>query len=309
MADNHIVYAHDKFFRRAMSNQRVAREFLIAHLPEDIQQVIDLKNIVFQPRSHIDDVGSEATVDILYKTTIHHKEAYIYLLLEHQSKPDELMPFRMLKYTCNIIDQHLKKTKTNYIPLVYPMVIYHAKKPYPFKTDIREMVDAPKELIDQYFLKPFHLIDLSTIEDEELKQHAWAAAMEFALKHIFARDILPYLSDFSAVLKSIDQTGGREYIFVMLQYVLEKAEFKDKKAFIEIIENKISPEVGAKIMTGAELFREEGREQGMQQGMQQGMLQAQLDVVKRLLAEEVELSFIAKITGLSLDIIKAQQET
>ena len=46
-------------------------------------------------------------------------EAYIYLLLEHQSTPDRLMPFRMLKYICNIIDQHLKThdTKIKKFPL------------------------------------------------------------------------------------------------------------------------------------------------------------------------------------------------
>ncbi|HAT4400091.1 TPA: Rpn family recombination-promoting nuclease/putative transposase [Legionella pneumophila] len=33
-----------------------------------------------------------------YKTTIDNKKAYLYFLLEHQSKPDPLMPFRLLKY-------------------------------------------------------------------------------------------------------------------------------------------------------------------------------------------------------------------
>ena len=75
------------------------------------------------------------------------------------------------------------------------MVVYHAETAYPYSTDIKDIVDAPRILIDRYFLKPFQLIDLARIEDEELKTHAWSGVMEFVMKHIFARDILPYLQD------------------------------------------------------------------------------------------------------------------
>ncbi len=42
------------------------------------------------------------------------------------------------------------------------------------------MVDAPRELVDLYFLKPFQLVDLGQIADEELKQRHWSGIMEFA---------------------------------------------------------------------------------------------------------------------------------
>nr|MBN5937264.1 Rpn family recombination-promoting nuclease/putative transposase [Legionella anisa] len=51
-----------------------------------------------QPRSYINEVRQESEVDVLFKTTIDNKKAYLYFLLEHQSKPDPLMPFRLLKY-------------------------------------------------------------------------------------------------------------------------------------------------------------------------------------------------------------------
>jgi hypothetical protein len=54
-----------------------------------------------------------------------------------------------------------------------------------------DLVDAPKEWVEAYFLKPFTLIDLNKIEDEELKQRSWAGVMELTLKYIFARDMLP----------------------------------------------------------------------------------------------------------------------
>ena len=41
------------------------------------------------------------------------------------------MPFQILKYTCNIIDKHLKETTQSTIPLVVPLVLYHGKLPWP----------------------------------------------------------------------------------------------------------------------------------------------------------------------------------
>ena len=125
-----------------MSDPRVAREFFALHLPEEMRKVTDLENLELQPRSHIDEMGKEWIVDVLYKTTIAGHDAYLYLLVEHQSTPDPLMAFRMLKYTFNVIDQYLKATGNTTLPLIYSIVIYHAKKPYPHSTDVRDSVDA-----------------------------------------------------------------------------------------------------------------------------------------------------------------------
>jgi len=294
--ENQVVHAHDKFVRTVMAEPRVAREFFTLHLPMEIRQVTDLWNLQLQPRSHIDDMRNESTVDILYKTTIAGHEAYLYLLLEHQSTPDELMAFRMLKYTCDIIAQHLKTTKKKTIPLIYPMVIYHADRSYPYGTDIKDIVDAPRELVERYFLKPFQLIDLGQIEDKELKKQSWAGVMGFALKHIFARDIMPYLRDIAELLHNIDGSGGRDYVAIVLQYVLERGELKDKQAFFELINAKISPEVGETIMSLAEQLKAEGKVEGK--------AERDIEIAKRLLAEGVDVAFIAKITGLSVVKIK-----
>ena len=136
---NQISNAHDQFFRTAMADKRVARDFLMAWLPGELCQRMDFGQLEIQPRSHINDVRQESAVDVLFKTMIEGHEAYIYLLLEHQSTPDPLMPFRMLKYMCNIIDHHLKTHGGKKIPLIYPLVIYHGKRKYPFSTDLKRL--------------------------------------------------------------------------------------------------------------------------------------------------------------------------
>ena len=296
--------SHDQFFRTAMADKRVARDFLKAWLPQDLCQQIDFKQLELQPRSHINDVRQESVVDVLFKTVIEGHEAYIYLLLEHQSTPDPLMPFRMLKYMCNIIDQHLKKQGNKKIPLIYPLVIYHGKRKYPFSTHLNDLVDAPPSLVDRYFLKPFQLIDLGQIDDETLKQHTWAGVMEFALKHIFARDILPWLKDIAQILHQLDNSGGRDFIETVLHYLLIRGELSDKNAFFNLIDTQISHEVGEKIMSLAEQLKAEGRVEGLIEGLKKG----QIESAKKMLDENSDPVFVLKVTGLSLDEINMLQK-
>lgn len=307
MPSKQIVHAHDAFVRTVMSDPRIAREFFKIHLPAALQALIDFDHLILQPRSYIDAVRKEATVDILYKTHLAGEEAYLYLIVEHQSSPDELMPFRLLKYTCNIMDHHLKTTQQKKLPLVYPMVIYHAERPYPYTTNIKDLVDAPLELIEQYFLKPFQLIDLGQINDEELKQHAWVGVMEFVLKHIFARDVLPHLQEIAELMRRITQSGGRDYVSIVLQYALERGELKNKQAFFELVNNEISLEVGEKVMTLAEQLRDEGRMEGRMEGRAEGRIEERIEVAKRLLTAGTEVTFVAKITGISVEKLKALQ--
>ncbi|HAU1484593.1 TPA: Rpn family recombination-promoting nuclease/putative transposase [Legionella pneumophila] len=301
--NNPITNAHDQFFRTSMADKRVARDFLKAWLPGDLCQTVNFEQLEMQPRSYINDLRKESAVDVLFKTEIEGHEAYLYLLLEHQSTPDQLMPFRLLKYICNIIDHHLKThdhKSDKKIPLIYPLVIYHGKRKYPFSTNISDLIDAPKSLIDRYFLKPFQLIDLGQIDDKTLKQHAWAGIMEFALKHIFARDILPWLKEIAATLRQMDNEGGRDFIEIVLQYLLERGELSDQDAFFKIIDTQISHEVGEKIMSLAEQLIEEGKAKGKNE--------ERLEIAKKMIEEGIDPDSVIKITGLSLDKIKELQK-
>ena len=220
--ENTTHQPHDKFFRSVMSDKRVARDFFKSHLPQDIAQVIDFDNMELQNRTYLNDIRKETVVDVLFKTKIANKEAFIYLLVEHQSKPDALMPFRMLKYMVNIMDDHIRRTKKKKLPLIYPMVVYHASEPYPYSVDILDLVEAPRLLSERYFLKPFQLIDLGEVKDEEIKNHAWAGVMEFALKHAIERDVLSKVKEIVGLMRHIINQGGENYVEIVFDRAMRR---------------------------------------------------------------------------------------
>lgn len=309
-----VIQQHDKFFRDIMLDNRVAQDFLKAYLPADVLAITDFDCLELQPRVLSDETRSESAVDVLFKTKISGRDAYFFILAEHQNVPDKMMPFRVIHYTCKIIAKDLRQRKSegkkaDGLPLVYSIVFYNGSREWKYSRDVRDLVNAPKELVDQYFLQPFQLIDLNKIDDKTLREHTWAGVAEIMMKHIRAADILPYLKELAAVLKKIDQNGGRDYVEILLQYTFGKGEIEDDGAFFDLIRTQISPEIEENMMSLAKKFEQRGLEQGIhhgiQQGIQKGLDEAQIKYATKMLLDGVESAFISKITELPLEKVLA----
>jgi len=140
------------------------------------------------------------------------------------------------------------------------------KKAWRYSTDIKDIVDAPRELVDCYFLQPFHLLDLSQISDDEIKNHAWASILEFALKHIYERDILPWVKKMIPNMRYIIGEGGEKYIEIVLEYFMEQGELSSEKDYISLINKEISSKIGEKLMSYFDKVKSEIKQEGIQQG-------------------------------------------
>lgn len=298
---HHIAQAHDHFFRLALSDKAIAKSFLMAHLPKALAALIDFDQLALQSGSYIDDLRQESIADVLFQATIQGYKGYLYLLIDHQSKPDKLMPFRILKYTCNVIDKYLKESDGKKIPFVFPLVVYHGKQVWKYSTDIRDLIDAPKKLIDEYFLHPFSLIDLNSIEDKILKDHAIAGIMELTLKHIFAKNMQPYAEEIIHLLKYWAVPEKNYFAEATLGYILDRGQLSNLEGFLKLVKVELSEEIGEKVMNAAEQLIQKG----IQQGMQQGAEQERKEIIRRLYANGLSAQNIVDITGFDIQEIKA----
>jgi len=125
------------------------------------------------------------------------------------------------------MEKHLILHNTEALPLVFPLVLYHGKKRYPYSTDVRELVAAPSALIDTYFLKPFKLIDLTIIEDATLREYVWAGILQYVEKHIYARDFLPHLQAALHWFLTLEQQGATTLNENLLYYVSEAGKISN----------------------------------------------------------------------------------
>ena len=113
--------------------------------------------------------------------------------------------------------------------------------------------------------------------------------------------MLPFLRHIMPILRIIDQSNGRDYIGIVLQYVLERGELSDENELFNLINTAISHEAGEVIMSLAEKLRLEGK--------LEGKLEEKIDMANKMLAEGIDPVFVAKITGLPVEKIKKLQST
>lgn len=208
------LFPHDRFVKSLMSNKRVAREFFETHIPQNIQKDIDFNTLELQKSSFINDKLKMQEADLLYSVQIQKKPGYFYLLLEHASTPDKMLPYRMIKYMIAIMDAHLEKSKSKTLPFIFPLILYTGAKPYKYSNDLFDLFKEHKELARDTLFTPYPLIDLTQVRDEELKKYAYFGTMALLAKHIHDKDILPIFKDMLYLLKELEKRGELEYIYI-----------------------------------------------------------------------------------------------
>jgi predicted transposase/invertase (TIGR01784 family) len=89
---------HDALFRQTFGDPSQAASLLRAALPEGIQRQADWSTLRLCNRGLFRSVFAERTNDLLFAMEIAGAEAYVYVLLEHQSTSNRWMALRMLEY-------------------------------------------------------------------------------------------------------------------------------------------------------------------------------------------------------------------
>lgn len=303
-----INNVHDKYFRSAMRDLRVARDFMAQHLPRDILAVIELSTLSLQPESFIDPNFRQLISDVLYKVKIKERDSYIYLLAEHQSAPDRLMAFRLLRYVFAIMAYHSENNKKDDLPVVVPLVFYRGQRIYPYSTDFFDLFGESKSLAKRVLFQPFHLVDVNIIPDEALKQHVWSGVLTFMQKHIFARDLFRCIDEIMPLLKDLMTAGADHYIMSTMKYVVSAGNIEHVEELAKLTDT-LSSALGDKIMTLAERLEAKGKAKGKAEGKAEGKVEGKVEaaneIAKKLLSGGVAPNVIAYSTGLSPAAINA----
>ncbi len=117
---------HDAVFRQ-MLMQRVARDFLALHMPEDFLAICDLDSLKLESGSLLKTIYA-AAIQIFSTLCIPNGPGYVYALIEHQSKSDRLMAFRLMRYAIAAMQRHLDAGHDT-LPLVVPILFITVRKP------------------------------------------------------------------------------------------------------------------------------------------------------------------------------------
>lgn len=277
---------------------------------------IDFASLKLTEKSFVAKDLKQLHSDLIYQCLIDEKPGYIYLLLEDQSRAEKLMAFRKLTYLIRLMEVHLRQGHKK-LPIILPICVYHGRTtPYPYTTDIFDCFEDPK-LAREIMFRPFQLVDLTVLSDDEIKQHGLVAVMEVLMKHHRARDLailLKRLLKEELLRQTLNRLGDDSYLTSVLYYFASWGD-RGRTFRIDDILNHLTAELPEKretIMTlGDQLIQRgihQGMQQGLHQGMQQGAEQQQEAIAKNLLLRGFETSLIAEITGLSSETVRKIQK-
>ena len=220
----------------------------------------------------------------------------IVVLIEHQSTINENMPFRILEYIARIYEK-VVKTKNKFgkklvkIPLPEFYVFYNGKEDFPLE-------------------KTLKLSDAFMLPEKEYSADLLNFPLEITVKVVNINidkgnpilkrcKVLDQYSDFiELVRKSIDSGTDDPFATAISQAA--------KEGFLSDYLERKSTEVENMLMTEYDYDTDIAvqREEAYEDGLSKGAYQEKLETAKSMLADNLNIQFIAKYTNLPLEIIQ-----
>lgn len=306
---------HDSLFKKFLGDITIARDFLQIHLPEKLRQLCDFSTLAMESGSFIEPDLRSPCSDMLYSVQTTTGMGYIYTLIEHQSRPEKLMAFRLLRYAVAAMQRHLEQGNDT-LPVVIPLLFYQGKiSPYPYSTHFLDCFADP-ELAKSVYMQAFPLVDVTAIPDEEIVTHRHVALMELVMKHIRTRDMLELSHEIASLLNQ--WVLQPELFRGLICYIVERGNTSDAKQFLHQISERAT-DYREVVMTIAEQLRQEGEKLGEQRGIEKGILKGRQEgihlgeqrgiekgrqesartIARQLLANGVDRAIVKMSTGLS----------
>jgi len=278
---------HDAVFKQFLRHADTARDFLTIHLPPALCQVCDLSTLTLESESFIEEDLHKYYSDVLWSVQTAEGDGYIYVLIEHQSTPDDLMAFRLLRYAIAAMQRHLDAGHKT-LPLVVPMLFYHGEKsPYPYPMCWLDLLPQP-QLAKALYTADFPLVDITVTPDSEIIQHRRIALLELIQKHIRQRDLMNLVEQLVALIVMGYTTDNQ--LKTLFNYIIQYGDAPRASAFLRQVAER-TPKHKESLMTIAERLQEEGR--------QEGRRAEALRIARTMLADGLEREVVIRITGLT----------
>ncbi|MBS5381813.1 MAG: Rpn family recombination-promoting nuclease/putative transposase [Escherichia coli] len=290
---------HDAVFKQFLMHAETARDFLDIHLPAELRELCDLDTLHLESGSFIEESLKGHSTDVLYSVQMQGNPGYLHVVIEHQSKPDKKMTFRMMRYAIAAMHRHLEADHDK-LPLVVPILFYQGEAtPYPLSMCWFDMFYSP-ELARRVYNNPFPLVDITITPDDEIMQHRRIAILELLQKHIRQRDLMLLLEQLVTLIDE-GYTSGSQLV-AMQNYMLQRGHTEQADLFYGVLRDRETG--GESMMTLAQWFEERGRQEERQEVRQEVIQEVRQEVRQefalRFLSKGMSREDVAEVTALSL---------
>ncbi|MEC3956392.1 Rpn family recombination-promoting nuclease/putative transposase [Nocardia sp. CDC153] len=304
---------HDCYFRHVMSRAADAATELRPWVSKEVAARLRWDELELVPGSFVSHELQSRCTDILYRTRYDDREAYLYLLLEHQSSSDPLMALRLAEYQIAFWRRWLKDNPNAHsVPMVFPVVLFcdpsggHWTAPL----DLSEVIDpddASRAFLADYLPRWRYVVDdLSTVDVDALlaRDLAPAVATLFFLLKVAPRKPRLGLDDLHPImryLRVLAQGGGGE-LEAALTYILSMGD--TDRTDLEPVVDQLGPEAKEALMTTADRLEAKGRAEGRAETLLE-QLALRFGPIPASIADRVHNSSIAQLRQWTARVLTA----
>ncbi|MCB9662073.1 MAG: Rpn family recombination-promoting nuclease/putative transposase [Sandaracinaceae bacterium] len=276
---------HDALFKRIFSAPEHAAGELRTMLPGSLVAQLDLDKLEVVEGSFVSKELRLRHTDLLFRVPFRkprhgQRYVYVYVLLEHQSRADPDMPFRILEYVVRIWAKlRADEPHRGTLPLVVPLVVHHGARAWSAPRSVHGMVEGLAEHPElRRFVPNLDLLidDLAVASNAELMGRPLAPVARVASWLLRdGRDVHAVLAhlEFWAALLTVVAEQHPDELEALLRYILLAAGEQSVEDVRRAILIHVPTAEGPLASAGEQLIQQ-GREQGLQQGLERGSLAA-----------------------------------
>ena len=293
--EHSINNKHDKCFRDVLSDKSEITKFLEHFInPEN---TINPEDIEPYNTSFITSKYQNREADIVYK--IKDKNAFI--LIEHQSKIDKKMPYRLIEYYTEIL-RTFKEKNEEIMPVVIPIIIYTGDK----KWNTNGYISEKQEVIEGYqegrLDIKYNLVQANNYKTDELLSKGTMLANTMIIEN--SNDTDELMENLEKIIGNINEKEKLLKLRNIVKYILKETL---KKEDIEKIERMIDEKEDSYNMD--ELIKRIKRndKKKMKKIEQEAIKKGIRNMAHKLLNLKLPIEQIMQVTGLTEEEIKSMQ--
>ena len=302
MADERAAVSqpHDKYFYRVFSNEQDAASLLRTCVPAPLADTLKWSTLTHQSGRFVADDWRGKEADLLFSVQREGTETpvLVYVLLEHQSTPDQWLRLRLLGYCVQVWQRWRQQHESEErLPLIVPLVFYQGAQRWRYEREFADLVtDAAPEW--RWVPRFEHLlIDQTEMAAESVTGAVAARLLQIAMMAAFREAPGDLLERATRLIGELYHAAGFEEVAKHVEYVLATQPQAHRKLFSEALRTHV-PGRGGEVMNYVEEMIERGRREGRQEGRREGELKGRVRAIEGFVARDIPWSTIEAATGI-----------
>ena len=289
-----INHKHDKLMKNILKDKKEA-VMLINNFLEPKEKIKE-KELTRYTNSYISKKYKSKEADLVYRV----KSKEIFFLIEHQSYIDNRMPFRILNYCVDIMQEwnrNKKVTKSTQYPVIVPIVVYTGSIKWKVPTNFKEKQIGDYIFKRHYIDLEYNLIDVNKLTSDFLIKKDTKFCYTMLLEK--SKNKKELIQNINEIIRNTKNKQCLEELTSIILYILNETLNEDEQQeLLNKIDNKVGDDKMSTLIDRLIAERKRDVNQGMMQGLKQGLKQGLRQVVENMLNLNMEDEIIIKTTGI-----------